>query len=264
MKFKLHTIALATFLLLIAAVPAPAGLIGHWVADDWSGTGNWTDRVSSLVAVPSGDPTVAAGAFNTLGSTNGIDLDGNDHFAVNAANNPATGNTEFTVIASFKTTTGGANNNTGGQWWQNSGIVGGEVSANPNDWGLMLLQDGRVNGAFRATSVQSTGSVIDGNVHTLAVTWSETGDTIGRVYLDGVLIGNTGVQDGGAGISNTGFAIGRGYEGGGAYYTGEVAVVQFYDSVEDIGALHNSLVPEPSTFLLTTFGLLGLRRRRKR
>jgi hypothetical protein len=147
-----------------------AALVGHWVADDWSGSGNWLDRVSSLVAAPVGDPTVSSGW---------ISLDGNDAFDVTAANNPATGASNFTVFTKFKTTTGGVANNTGGSWWSNSGIVGGEVVGNPNDWGLMLLADGRGQGAFRGGSAQGS-NVIDGNTHTLALTWSGAGDDVGR------------------------------------------------------------------------------------
>lgn len=248
-----------------------AALIGHWVADDWSGSGNWNDRVGNYVAAINGNPTVSTNAFGSTGTVNGINLDGNDFFNVTAANNPAVGKTNFTVIALFKTTTGGANNNTGGNWWQNSGIVGGEVSANPNDWGLMLLQDGRANGAFRSASIQSPGSVIDGTPHTLAVTWSDTpGDTFGRVYLDGTLIGTTTAQDGGVGIANAGFAIGKNFATGTAFYTGDIGVVQLYDSIEDIGSLHATLttpIPEPTSLaMLATSGLfiaLIMRRRWK-
>ena len=255
-------VAMATLALTTSS--AHAALIGDWVADDWSGSGNWLDRVSSLVAAPSGNPTVVANSFGTAGASNGIDLDGNDNFNVTTANNPATGKNFFTVAAMFKTTTGGANNNTGGDWWKNSGIVGGEVSANPNDWGLMLLQDGRANLAFRSASVQG-GNVIDGEIHTAMVTWSDGGgggDSTARFYVDGSLIGQS-TQDGGTGISNNGFSIGRGYYNGGAYYTGEIAQVQMYDSIEDAAALHSELtatatIPEPMTMIAVGLGISSL------
>ena len=241
MASRVKHLGLLTFVVAVSLSGAVhAALVGEWIADDWSGSGNWLDRVSSLVAAPNGAPTVAAGSFGQPASNNGIALDGNDHFGVSAANNPATGAANFTVFSMFKTTTGGAFNNTGGDWWQNSGIVGCEVGGQPNDWGLMLLANGQAQGAFRANTAQ-TANVIDGSVHTVALTWSGAGDDIARVYIDGAYAGNTGAQDDGSGvIANSGFAIGRGYYTGGAYYTGEVAAVRMYDSVEDATALHNA------------------------
>ena len=262
-------VLLGVGLFLGLAGAANAGLIGNWVADDWTGSGDWLDRVSSLVAAPNGDPVVVDNSFNTLGAIDGIDLDGNDNFRVTAANNPAAGKKFFTVVAMFKTTTGGANDDTGGNWWKNSGIVGGEVSANPNDWGLMLLEDGRANLAFCKSSMQG-GNVIDGVIHTAMITWSDDdfgGDSIARFYLDGSYIGQA-TQDGGNGIANNGFSIGRGYLDGGAYYTGQIGAVRMYDSIEDAAAVHSELtadiIPEPATLSLLGLGaLLALRRRRR-
>lgn len=220
-------------------------LIGHWNADDYSGSGNWVDRISSLPAVPAGDPSISASAIGTGGCINGIYFDGNDRFDVTAANNPAVGQNLFTIIASFRTTTGGVNNNV--NWWDNTGIVGGETAAAPNDWGLMLLANGSAKFAF-SSSTYTGSSVIDNKLHTMALTWSDPdggGDGLARAYVDGQLKWTSGVINNGIGIVNNGFAIAADMVNGWHYFTGTIGELRIYKSIEDIAALHDSMTDSP-------------------
>ena len=218
-------------------------LIGHWNADDYSGSGNWLDRVSGLTATVSGNPSVSANAVGTTSCTNGIYFDGNDRFDVFAANNPAVGQTKFTVIASFSTANGGLNNNA--NWWQNTGIVGAESPSSPNDWGLMLLQNGSAKFAF-SSSTYTDGKVADGKLHTMALTWSDPddgGDGYAHAYVDGQHKWSAFVNNG-AGIVNDGFAIAAQQDGGTYYYTGLIGEVRIYNSIEDIAYLHEQMTDD--------------------
>ncbi len=228
-----------------ALVTQDASLIGRWVADDYSGTGNWVDRVSGKIATPVSDPSVQSGAIGAASCANGIYFDGNDRFDVSAANNPAVGKRRFTLIASFKTTTPGLNDS--GNYWINSAIVGGEGPGTPNDWGLCVLLNKSARGFFRATQI-TDGDVVDGRVHTMAVTWSDVSyagnDGIMRFYVDGVLKGVSGVEDGGDGIFNDGFAIAASEDGSSYFYTGTIGELRIYDAVEDVAALHEAMTDQ--------------------
>ena len=220
-------------------------LIGHWHADDYIGSGNWLDRVSSISATVYGDPSVAPGSIGSTSCTNGIYFDGNDRFDISSSDNPATGETNFTVIVSFRTSTGGINNDS--SWWLNTGIVGAESPSRPNDWGLMLLQNGSAKFAF-GDPTYTDGNVIDGKLHTMALTWSDDdfgGDNVIRGYVDGVCKWVSS-YDAGDGIMNDGFAIAAQLDGGTGYYTGNIGEVRIYNSIEDIAALHEKMTDDPA------------------
>lgn len=234
---------------LTAPAPGPR-LIARWVADDWPGTGAWLDRVGGRAAVPAGDPAVTNGAIGTSAVTNGIAFDGDDRFDVTLANNPAAGKARLTLIASFRTTTPGLNDNA--NFWENSAVVGGESGGAPNDWGLCVLANGSARGYFNDYA-PTAGSVVDGRLHTLALTWSDPtsgGDSVLRFYVDGLCKGTAGTTDGGSGIVSNGFAMAANFLGGTGYFTGTLGEIRMYDAIENVPALHAELAPGGDPLLL--------------
>jgi hypothetical protein len=235
MKIASATVS-AVFFLIIGT--ANAQLVGHWVADDWSGTGSWVDRVSKIPATIQDNPKRSTTLFATPGAVFGISFDGNDAFNVTATNSPVTGAAKFTVLAMFRTNTPGVSNQVGTNWWSTTGIVGAEVGGNHNDWGLKVLLDRRAQGGFMGDS-HASGNIVDGRIHTSALTWDGATGAC-KFYLDGELQG--GFTQGLGTIANNGFAIAQFKENGNsAFFTGDIAIVQLYRSIEDIGKLHLAL-----------------------
>lgn len=116
--------------------------------------------------------------------------------------------------------------------------MGAEVVGNYNDWGLKVLLDRRAQGGFMGDS-HASGNIVDGRIHTSALTWDGATGAC-KFYLDGELQG--GFTQGLGTIANFGFAIAQFKENGNsAFFTGDIAVVQLYRSIEDIGKLHLAL-----------------------
>ncbi len=143
------------------------------------------------------------------------------------------------MLAMFRTTTPGHNNSVLQHWWNATGIMAAELSGVHNDWGLKLLADGRAQGGFRYDSY-AAGNVVDGKVHTTAMTWDgATGQA--DFYIDGAWQG-TFTQGAGT-VSPSGFGIATNQENGtGAFFTGDIAVLQLYTSIENVDNLHRLLV----------------------
>ncbi len=237
---------------LLLAATVPAQLVANWVADDWTGTSPWLDRVSGIPAVARGNPTWGTTPMGVPSTGIGLTFNGaGDAFDISSANNPVSGAVKFTAIALFRTTTPGINNNTGTNWWNTTGIVGAEIVGIPNDWGLKLLADSRAQCGFRDNSAQA-GNVTDGLVHTTALTWDSVSGLV-SFYIDGEFQSSFN-QGQGVGVAVGGFAFGTFEEGGtSAYFTGEIGVVQLYASVTDVAQLHQTLTcPTAATTTLST------------
>jgi hypothetical protein len=246
-KIKFSVLFAAIGLLGLSSVSSVrAGLVGHWVADDWTGgSNNWLDRVASKVATANGAATIVSSAFSGGTATKGIVFDGvDDFFEVSSANSPVGGKNAMTVVALFKATQGATGSD--GAFWQYPGPVNSEGPGTPNDFGITYNAAGEANGFFnQAVSLSSTVSVIDGSPHTMILTWRSVeggGDEIARLYVDGVLAGSTSATDGAAGqVHTSAIRFGRDIENA-RWFRGTVGEIRFYDSIENAATLHSALV----------------------
>ncbi|MCE2827062.1 MAG: YDG domain-containing protein [Verrucomicrobium sp.] len=223
--------------------------IARWVADDWPGQANhWIDRVGNKVATSHGEPVKVGGQFSGAASGAGIVFDGvDDYFEVTSDNNPIAGRKKVTIVALFKTTLGATGND--GPHWQYPGPINAESGGGPNDFGLTIGADGLAHPFFNdPIPTVPPVSVVDGLVHTMILTWSDTddqGDGIARFYLDGVLAGVSGVQDNGSGIVNDLIRFGRERETGDRWFRGTIGELRFYETIEDPAAVHGSMAGNP-------------------
>lgn len=262
-----HAVIIAGVCLCLTG-SARAGLIARWVADDWPGTAAWYDRVSGIAANVLGAPTVAPGSFGFTSANNGIVFDGTgDAFTV--ATNPLGGQPQVTTIATLKSTTPSSSPEN----YQWSGPIGGEVVDNPNDYFLVIDNLGR--GVARVSlGIKTTHAVVtDGAIHTLALTWfSDSIDPVNpnlALFLDGVQVGAAVGAGMPGGLVTSGFAIGGDKESPTFFFTGEIAEVRMYDSIEDVGILNAAMtipIPEPAArpITLAALGIAGWSMQRRR
>ena len=146
------------------------------------------DRVGGKVAVSYGSPVKATSQFGGAFSSGGIVFDGvDDYFEVTATNNPIAGKKKVTIVALFKATSGATGSD---EWkcWRYPGPINAESPGTPKDFGLTIGADGLAR-AFLSDAIpmSSSVSVIDGQAHTMILTWSDTdvGDSTARFYVDG-------------------------------------------------------------------------------
>jgi len=119
----------------------------------------------------------------------------------------------------------------------------------------------QTNGGIAATS----GSIGDDNWHHLAFTFDRNASGTQQVFIDGAL-DSTATPAGAWSWNNQPIYIGRSWDAFWYRYNGLMDDFRLYDrKLSDVEIA--SIVPEPSTFALSAFGLLGLlacsRRRRR-
>lgn len=232
-----------------------ADMVGQWVADDWAGgTTEWVDRVMGKMAtVPSAinSPIKTVGAIEGSLTSSGIVFDGvNDYFLIHPFDNPIQGKTSVTIVAFFNTSQGASGSD--GAFWRFPGPINGEGPGGPNDWGLTYNAAGNAQGFFNSRINPSPSvSLIDGQPHTMTLTWQDPsvfpGEGVARLYVDGNLVGSVGPTDGGNGVNNAnGFVIGADREGilynFPRFFSGAIGELRFYDSVEDPEAIHAEVI----------------------
>ena len=227
--------------------------VARWVADDWAGgAASWVDRVGGKIAAAYGSPAKATSQFGGGASNSGIVFDGvDDFFEVTAANNPIAGQKKVTIVALFKTTQAATGSD--GNHWQFPGPINAEAPGAPNDFGLTIGTDGLAHAFFNgAISTPSSIRVIDGLVHTMMLTWSDTdvGDGTARFYVDGVLKGSL-VTDGGSGIVTDLIRFGRERETSTRWFRGTIGELRFYSSIEDPAVVHASMANVAPTLALS-------------
>lgn len=224
-------------------------LVALWAAEDWTGgTDNWVDRVAGKIAtVPAAEnsPTMTFVDESGIRPFQALVFDGVDDFlSVVAAQNPIVGKTSVTIVALFRTSQGASG--TDENYWNYPGPLNGEAPGDPNDWGLTYDAAGNAQSFFNSQiSPVSAVSLIDGQIHTMALTWQDPSvfpdGGVARFYVDGVLVGSSVVPDGNDGIVNDGFVIGATsrLEPSGAYryFNGAIIELRFYDTVKTPGFL---------------------------
>ncbi|MCF7734163.1 MAG: LamG domain-containing protein, partial [Akkermansiaceae bacterium] len=258
---------------ILSFVPVPESLpapLAQWVADDWTGgTAHWVDRIGgkiATVATAANSPTKTSGLFPQRGASasSGLVFDGvDDYFSVSATENPLVGKTSVTIAAYFLSTQGASGSLS--SHWQYPGPLNGASPDYAHDWGLTYNAAGEAQGFFDYPITPSPAvSVIDGQPHSMILTWQDQtvfpGEGLGRLYVDGVLVGQTPVPTGGGdGIVNDGFVIGSEPEQLLRYFSGAIGELRCYDSIQDPPAVHAQLMEAFKSFDVTlrTFPGLG-------
>ena len=253
-------LAIAVLLFSAAATQVHASLIGHWTLDDGSGndvadsSGNNRDGVrSSGTWITTAPPAKVGGALEFTASGAGVSVD------MGAGVLPS-GNAERTITAWVSSDTF-ADKKFLGYGSSGAGITFDWTVEGSGIWlrhggGQVKWNFGYTLGTMMHVAiVVPTGATNVGDVK-LYVDGSET--AISTINTNSAL--NTG--------NVTSFYMGRGSSS--AAFDGIVDDVQFYDTAlgdQDIAWLAGnpgSAIPEPATLTLAAFGLLGLRRRRRR
>ena len=222
--------ALVVLFLSAICLPAQAALVGHWVADGWSG-GDWSNQIGGAnAAVAVDNPSLIAGALN---GHDAIHLDGNDYFTVAAgAGNPMAGANDFSITVVMRTDTAGLS--FGGvtnpdDFWRHSGLIGMELpSGTVNDWALSFNSESRIIAGLGNPdrSVFSTSGHNDSAPH--VATYTRQGGQI-SLYVDGYLKSSRS-DVGTAARLDQAFAIGAVTSGGFQPFTGDIAEVRIHDT----------------------------------
>ena len=175
----------------VEGTPTPfPTVIGRWTADDLNAladgaiVNSWTSSVGAAVASRTGNPRLEKNEINGHSVVRFDPTDGSaDRLRVPAASNPMSGRNDFAIAVVFRTSTPGAGG--AGQWWQNSGIVDGEVGGVTNDWGLVIDGAGQVGAGLGnpdLTLYSNGRNLADGAQH--VAIYSRRGGTF-QLYIDG-------------------------------------------------------------------------------
>jgi hypothetical protein len=194
-------------IVITAMVPAAqAGSIaaGHWVGDDYSGSGTWFNRNA---AFNDAAPTAISGSFRTSQPGTGTTVNGHGSVYFDAYSDSylATGG-DFTVAGSASVASGGTNPTSGaraitftavfqtrdgvaghgGSFWQWSGLFGNErPSGGRGDWAMSYT--GNQAGGFQSdNSITSTSTNFNNNAaHVVSLSYDAAG--VMYLWLDGQL-----------------------------------------------------------------------------
>jgi hypothetical protein len=218
--------------------PLGATLTGNWAADSLNAGANnsavttWASSVGTHNAVAAGSPRLQKSQLNGHSVVRFDPSNGNDNFRIAANVNPLSNVGDFSVAVVFRTSTAGVGGNA--QWYNNTGIVDGEVGGVVNDWGLALNSSGRVAAGIGNpdSTVYSSAGNANGIGH-IAI-YSKEGDTF-RLTIDG-----------GQPYEGTAAAVNRltqdlvfgSLQTNINYYTGDLAEVQTYAGALDEDAAH--------------------------
>ena len=212
------TVAMNAFMYGTHQGDAPAAVYGfeNNVLDS-SGNGN-NGTVNGSLTYTDGEVGDYAAQFNGINSWISIP--------------DSIGSTSFTISLWINTTDGYGNE--GDQWYEDHGLVDGEMPGVGNDFGTAIG-----GGYFKLgignpdTTLTSTVPVNDGTWHHVVATWNSTTGAM-QIFLDGVLnASGTGPTGARTAVSN-GLHIGNSHDGG-----------NYFDGLLDDVELYNGIVPFP-------------------
>lgn len=218
--------------LLLLASNANAGLVAHWLADDYS-TGNWTSTVAtgSIEATVQGSPALleADPGFN---GHDVIDFPGGSYFVVPAANNLLAGKQKLTLVAVFKPFSSGSA--TDGSWWQAQGLIGMEQGGSVSDWGFGYMGD-RITGGVGGPDITTFSLAQPLQQFTVAMmTWDGV-TQVQKIYRNGKLA-DSDVRVASAPRNPGEFVLGAMTPTGGTPFNGQIAELQVFDTDESANA----------------------------
>lgn len=192
-----------TLMAISTAHAAPFNAAGHWVASDYSGSGDWNNRNTPF---NDASPMAISGNYNATPAL-GVSINGHGSvfFNANGDGNLNTG-AAFGVTGSAAVNTGGTNPTSGarritmsavfqtrggvagraGNHWQNSGILGNErPGGGRGDWGLTY--EGSQASGFQADveTVSPTGGFNNDQPHIVSYNIDNSGNT--QLWVDGRL-----------------------------------------------------------------------------
>jgi hypothetical protein len=235
--------------------PAP---VNRWVADSLSissgsSVSNWVDSVggkSAAQTVAGNQPQLfknVLNGHNTVRFTSAA----SQFLTVAAADSPLSGAGDFAVVVVFRTSTSG---NAGSSFYQNTGLLGADVSGVTQDWSLVINGSelgaglGAGNSGCNADLSVYGGTVTDGNPHIGA--YVRSGNII-RLYVDGAIVAEQTALCTGARIACP-FEMGA-MTTAPYFFNGDIAEVRFYNQALNAGEM-SSL----SRTLAGTYGISGI------
>jgi len=254
-------------LLGLSAGPAHAGIVSHWALDEGVGSGGpAADSADGNPGTLVNTTYIAPGKFGA----SAINLNDNGYIRTgNPANLQFDSSDPFTVMA-FVRGTGIGDDTIAGKMISGGTYTGYELhigstagAGKVNVW-LISAWSGNV------IEMNSSIAVNDGNWHHVAFTYDGSSSASGvQIYVDGnpdagQTIGKNTLT-GSIKNTTTEFNIGSRQNGAAHNYTGDIDDVAVFDTAlnaSDISSIAQigvaAWVPEPTSFVLSALGLLGL------
>ncbi|HEY7115583.1 MAG TPA: lamin tail domain-containing protein [Tepidisphaeraceae bacterium] len=216
--------------------PQPA-VIAKWTADDLNTQADntvvntWVSSVGSASASHTGSPKLEKNQLNGHSVIRFDPSDGNDQLRIAAASSPMAGRGDFSLAVVFRTSTPGVGAAT--QWYNNTGIVDGEIGGVTNDWGLVVNGSGQVGAGLGnpdATLYSNNGQA-NGQAH--VAVYTRRGASYELSIDGGVAYSGTGAT---AARTSADMVFGS-LQTNINYYKGDIAEVQVYGGALDTGGV---------------------------
>jgi len=254
-------IALGMAFLLIPS-PSHADLVAHWTFDNdvsaVSTVGTITSSAVGGATIDTSDSKVGGGSLSLSGANSSSYVDITSAAGLN-------GLTNWTIAGFVKrASTSGIVS----PLWATDVFTTGNIHVNIRD----EVDGGSAPGTFQTavsgtTALQNSDSrlirPVTGETDWLhvATTWD---GTTSRQYIDGIQVGTRGVNST-ANFFGAGARIGSYANASERFWNGHIDDLRIYNEALDVAAIGQlSSIPEPSSAVLATFGLLGLAGRRRR
>lgn len=207
------------FFSVTVTAQAPTGVTARYLLDN-----NANDNGGSSYNGTLTNTVAAADRFSNAGKATSFTAGSSTGQLPNALQLRIQNN--FTVNFWFRTT---MNARSGGSWYNGNPLIDAEVCGGVNDWGISLIDGGRVCFGIGPTDVtiKSTANYNDGNWHFVTATRVRTSGLI-TLYVDGVQVASSTAATN-ALTSPTFIYIGRSNCDAPAVYTGLLDELTFYD-----------------------------------
>lgn len=219
MTKSLLTICSTVFYSLIVSAQAPSGVAARYLLDN-----NALDNSGSSYNGTLTNTTAAADRFNNAGKATSFVTGSSTGQLPNALQLRI--QNDFTVNFWFRTN---MTARTGGSWYNGNPLIDAEVCGGVNDWGISLIDGGKVCFGIGPTDVtiKSIANYNDNNWHFVTATRTRTSGVI-TLYVDGAQVA-TNTASTGALTSPPFIYLGRSNCDVPPVYTGLLDELTFYD-----------------------------------